>query len=222
MRSAHRLVTALRTFEAARTSWFDELQQRLVVAIEVVRVRPAAGPGTWTPRLVAEGRPGRTSWDLTANAAFTYQDAGTSFVPLPVETEGLREIQFAAQAERALGKAPACLDEGSGVGRPVLAIEYLSRRLFDAAVVHFAGHDFSVAEGWIHAAQVRITIPVKGSGVKVPLSLSVANRTELLREKTVRAHLGVTFDLDVLEDPYPLYERLRALRNDSPRGYAQG
>jgi hypothetical protein len=39
---------------------------------------------------------------------------------------------------------------------------------------------------------------VKGSGVKVPLSISYANRTELLREKSIRAHLGFTFDLDVL------------------------
>jgi hypothetical protein len=84
------------------------------------------------------------------------------------------------------------------VGRPVFSVEYLSRRLFDRAVVGFAGHDFAVEPGWIHAAQARITIPVRGSGVKVPLSVSIANRTELLAEKTVRAHLGITFDLDVL------------------------
>jgi hypothetical protein len=41
-------------------------------------------------------------------------------------------------------------------------------------------------------------LSVKGSGVKIPLSLSYANRTELLKEKDVRGHVGVTFDMDVL------------------------
>ena len=136
-------------------------------------------------------------WDLTGNFAVTYQDAGTALVPDPVPTAGWRDIQFAFLAERPLSKLPS-LGGGAGIGPPVFAFEYLSRKLFDKAVVTFAGHDFSVEPGWIHALQARITIPVKGSGMKVPLSVSYANRTELLSEKTVRAHFGFTFDLDVL------------------------
>jgi hypothetical protein len=34
--------------------------------------------------------------------------------------------------------------------------------------------------------------------VKIPLSISYANRTELLKEKSIRGHIGMTFDLDVL------------------------
>jgi hypothetical protein len=40
-------------------------------------------------------------------------------------------------------------------------------------------------------------IPLQG-GVKVPLSLTVANRTEFIKENEVRANVGVTFDLDAL------------------------
>ena len=43
-----------------------------------------------------------------------------------------------------------------------------------------------------------MTVSVKGSGLKIPLSLSYSNRTELLKEKDVRGHIGVTFDMDVL------------------------
>lgn len=193
-----RFVRALRTFDGARTEWFARLQQRLIVAAELVRNRPLNLPASSTVRLIVEGRPWSSAWDITANAAVTYQDDGTANVPEPREVGGLRDIQIGLQAERSLGKASSCLDEGSGIGRPSLAIEYLSRRLSDDAVVRFAGHDFTVEKGWIHAAQARITIPVKGSGVKIPLSVSIANRTELLREKNVRAHLGVSFDLDVL------------------------
>jgi hypothetical protein len=194
-----RIVGAFRTFENARSDYFSQLQRRFVLAAEFVRARPAAQPAAWTSRLVAEGRPGATAWDLTGNVAVTYQDSGTAMVPSPVATGGLRDVQIAFLAERPLGGGGSpCLDDGSGVGRPVFSVEYLSRRLFDRAVVGFAGHDFAVEPGWIHAAQARITIPVRGSGVKVPLSVSIANRTELLAEKTVRAHLGITFDLDVL------------------------
>ena len=52
--------------------------------------------------------------------------------------------------------------------------------------------------GWINVVQAKLTVPVKGSGVKIPLSISYANRTELLNEKDVRGHIGVTFDMDVL------------------------
>lgn len=192
-----RFVKALRTFDGARTAWFRGLQQRFMMAAEMVRTRPPSKAATSTFRVIAEGRPGKSQWDLTGNFAVTYQDAGTALVPEPKDTAGWRDIQLAFLAERPLGKLPL-LGSGGGIGAPVFAFEYLSRKLFDTAVVNFAGHDFNVEPGWIHAVQARITIPVKGSGVKMPLSVSFANRTELLSEKTVRAHFGFTFDLDVL------------------------
>jgi hypothetical protein len=39
---------------------------------------------------------------------------------------------------------------------------------------------------------------VKGSGVKIPLSITASNRTELIKEKDVRASFGFSFDLDPL------------------------
>jgi hypothetical protein len=37
---------------------------------------------------------------------------------------------------------------------------------------------------------------VKGSGIRIPISFTTSNRTELIREKDVRANFGVTFDFD--------------------------
>jgi hypothetical protein len=195
---ANRFVAALLSFEAARAVWFDRMQQRFVLAAELVRTRPPSEAGTSTYRLIGEGRVGGTNLDLTVNVACTRQDAGVALIPEPVETEGWRDIQLGLQAELPLGKRPPITEDAGGVGRPALAFEYLSRKLFDTAVVTFAGHDFSVEPGWIHAVQAKVTIPMKGSGVKIPLSVSVANRTELLKEKNVRGHIGLTFDLDVL------------------------
>jgi hypothetical protein len=52
-------------------------------------------------------------------------------------------------------------------------------------------------KGHLVIGQAKLTIPVKG-GVKVPLSFTVANRTELIKETEVRANFGVTFDFDAI------------------------
>ena len=46
--------------------------------------------------------------------------------------------------------------------------------------------------------QAKVSFPVKGSGVKIPISFTYASRTELIKEKDVRANIGITFDLDTL------------------------
>jgi hypothetical protein len=41
-------------------------------------------------------------------------------------------------------------------------------------------------------------ISVRGVGLQIPLSFSVSNRTELIKEKDVQANFGITFNLDAL------------------------
>ena len=189
-------VTARNVFYNGRAQLFARMQKRFVMAAELVRSRPAAVPASSTYRLVAEGRPGSGAWNVTGNAAITRQDAGTVFVPEARDTRGWRDMQIAVQAERLLGRGDPCAS--AGAGHPALAFEYLLQDLRENATVTFGGFQYTVEKGRVHVAQAKLTIPVKGSGVKVPLSVSIANRTELLREKNVRGHIGVTFDMDVL------------------------
>lgn len=51
-------------------------------------------------------------------------------------------------------------------------------------------------KGDIATGQLQFTIPIKGTGFKIPISLSFANRTEFVKEKEVRGNFGFTFDLD--------------------------
>jgi hypothetical protein len=52
-------------------------------------------------------------------------------------------------------------------------------------------------KGGLGLAQAKVTFPVKkGSGVRVPLSITYASRTELNREHDVSGQIGVTFNLD--------------------------
>jgi hypothetical protein len=189
-------VNAFNAFETARTGLFDMLQKKFVMAAELVRTRPVSVPASSTFRVVADGLLPRGGWNITGNFAVTHQDSGTVLVPDPRETRGWRDLQLALQAERPLGKVDPC--SGGGVGRPALAFEYLLQDLREKATVSFGGHQFAVEKGRIHVAQAKVTIPMKGSGIKLPLSISFANRTELLKEKNVRGHIGMTFDLDAL------------------------
>lgn len=52
--------------------------------------------------------------------------------------------------------------------------------------------------GNIGLFQAKLSIPVKDSGVKIPVAFTYANRTELIKEADVRGNIGVTFDLDSL------------------------
>jgi hypothetical protein len=51
-------------------------------------------------------------------------------------------------------------------------------------------------KGDIGVLQVKLTMPVKGSGVKIPISFTTSNRTELIKEKDVRMNFGLTLDVD--------------------------
>jgi hypothetical protein len=53
-------------------------------------------------------------------------------------------------------------------------------------------------KGNIGLGQAKLTIPLKGSGVQIPISITWSNRTELILERDVRADIGITFDLDKL------------------------
>ncbi|MCC6540549.1 MAG: hypothetical protein IT162_23575 [Bryobacterales bacterium] len=49
--------------------------------------------------------------------------------------------------------------------------------------------------GWF---QARYSIPVSDNGISIPVSLTVSNRTELIKEREIRANIGLSFDLDKL------------------------
>ncbi|MGH9203167.1 MAG: hypothetical protein ACRD2A_18220, partial [Vicinamibacterales bacterium] len=154
-------------------------------------------PDASTLRFIAEGQWG-SRLDLTANAAWTLQHSGSVLLPEPRSIGGRRDFQAAAQLDVPLGSIEKRVAAGTGIGAPVLGVAYLSQKLTERAAVSFAGNSFTVDPGWIHVVQGKVMIPIKGSGMKIPLSLSYANRTELLEEKDIRGHIGLTFDMDVL------------------------
>jgi hypothetical protein len=192
-----RTLQALDGFDDARVRVFQAMQKQPLVAFEYVTARTAGLPDRSTLRFILEGQLGPRV-DMTGNAAWTIQHGGSVPESSVSITDGVRDFQAAAQIDIPLMSASKTLSSTGGIGTPVFGVAYLSEKLQRNAAVTFAGNTFTAEPGWLHLLQARLTIPVKGSGVKVPLSVSFANRTELIKEKNIRGQIGLTLDMDVL------------------------
>ena len=192
-----RNLLAVNAYDKARRRLFETIRRRPLFAFEYVNAQVKDLPDSSTVRFIAEGQWG-SRVDLTANAAMTFQHSGSVPLPQPTEVGGRRDWQVAGQIDVPLGSLDKRVGAGTGIGAPVVGVAFLLKDLTDRAAVSFAGNTFTVERGVVVAVQGRVMFSVKGSGVKIPLSLSYANRTELLKEKDVRGHVGVTFDMDVL------------------------
>jgi hypothetical protein len=192
-----RNLLALNAYDKARRRLFETIRKRPLFAFEYVNAQAKDLPDSSTLRFIAERHWGPRV-DLTANAAMTFQHPGSVQLPQPAEIGGRRDFQLAGQLDVPLGSLEKRVGAGTGIGAPVVGVAFLLQDLTDRAAVSFAGNTFTVESGVIVAVQGRVMLSVKGSGVKIPLSLTYSNRTELLKEKELRGHVGVTFDLDIL------------------------
>lgn len=90
------------------------------------------------------------------------------------------------------------------IGTPTLSFSGKYQRLkSDAEEAN--GRVKAGTRGDIAIGQVKLVFPINFSGIsfKLPLSLTFANRSDLIKEKTIRGNFGITFDID------PFVQRLR-------------
>jgi hypothetical protein len=180
---------AYQAFASARSSVLEQIEKRPVFALEFVDTRRE--PRFATMRFIGEVQKGR--WDLTANAAVTAYHRKPA-----ADGPWYRDIQVAVEAARPLGSRFARGQPANRLGNAVLAFAFLYERLSESASVRFANRDLLAPEGNLYIAQLRLTLPMGASGTKIPLSISAANRNELLEEKEVRANIGFTFNFDAV------------------------
>ncbi len=126
--------------------------------------------------------------EFTLNAS-----AGLFGRTLPTMRGAWRDAQFS-------GKLDIPLPELPQVGKSTLTFSGLFMHLHQKPL----GFDLKVNDvkinqpGNLGLFQAKYSIPLGDSGVSVPISLTVSNRTELIKEKDVRGNIGMTFDLDKL------------------------
>jgi len=152
--------------------------------IEYNNERRVGLPSLSNFKFIAEKGAYKGSLDLTANASVTFLNstlAGST-------TKRLRDVSLSGQLDVPLGNVVT-------TGKFLLS--------FAGQFQHLAADEkvsgvLVASKGNIGVGQVKLTIPVRGTAFKIPISFSFANRTELIKEKHVRGNFGLTFDLDSL------------------------
>ena len=165
---------------AQRQRILDDAARGAQLVLDYTNDRSANGEDTSNVRLVASvGQ----QIDLTGNVSATFFN-GT----LPsATTKRLRDFQGALQLDIPLGRAET-------TGRYVLAFAYKIEHVLND-IVSVNG---ITRKGLVSVGQLKLTIPVKDTAVRIPVSVTFANRSELVKEKVVRGNVGVTYDLDAV------------------------
>lgn len=148
-------------------------------------------PDTSSFSLIAEGSP-LTGGDFTFNAVATIFNSRPTGV-----TNVLRDAQLSCQLDVPLNSKSV-----ASAGNFVLSFSGQYKRVAQTINPMLSGVSTSnpdaALKGNIEIGQIKLTIPVKGSGVKIPVSFTAANRSELINETDIRGNIGITFDMDTI------------------------
>lgn len=181
---------------------FKTLRGKPQFSAEYTFSTPVNQPDIHNFRFIFASNPFSGGGLLSANAAVTLYGGQ---LPAGAKYGRLRDFQFAAQFDRPLGNInthpavftlagyvqyqldPSVINIGPGNLVPGTTITLPQ----DAQVL-------LGKKGTLGIVQAKVTLKLKNSGVKIPIALSWANRTDLLNATDVRGHIGITYDLDSL------------------------
>ena len=169
----------MQSFEKQRTEFLDRVKKGLLVTIEYVNSRPVNAVSTSSLTFIAER--GASGADFTVNVSTSLLN-GT--LP-PATPDRLRDFQAAGQLD-----APLLRRTDTGTFLFPLSGKYQYLRRDPAAGVATP----TTPSGTIAVARVKLTIPLGANGAKIPLSVSFADRTELIKERDVRGNVRITKD----------------------------
>jgi len=163
----------------------EEVANGPIVTFEYTNNRPGNQPNYSNFNLIGEFSAFNGRADLTTNASFS------TFAKKPTGARGLaRDFQMSGQLDVPLGDI-------AKTGPFVFTMSGKYQHLF-SDITTTGTTPTTAKKGNIGIGQFKLTIPVKGSGVKIPLSVTFSNRTELIKESKVRGNIGITFDLDTI------------------------
>ncbi len=172
-------------FKKGRDEFIEKLNKKTVATFEYTNYREPIAPDTSNFRFIWEkGLFSKT--DFTFNASLTMYNKKPSFTGV----KRLRDFQFALQTETPLG-------DTFGTGDTTLTFAGRYERL-NGDTINTLGVVTPNSKGDIAVGQFKFTIPIANWGIKLPLSITFANRTDLIKERTIRGNFGLTFDLDPL------------------------
>ena len=179
-----------------REDLVNKINKGTLVTFEYTNKREVNAPDTSNFMLIAEKGTQNGKVDFTFNGSLTmFNNLGAlrnyvAMNPTLPKARRFRDFQFAGQIDKPFGKV-------QDFGRFVLFAGGRYERLFENASTEM-GMVLPKTKGDIGSLQIGLKVPIKGTGFKIPISVTFANRTELVKEKTVRGNFGFTLDLDTL------------------------
>jgi hypothetical protein len=156
-----------------------------ILTFDYTNYRQVNAPNLSTFKLIGERYFYSNKIDVTGNTSLTILDK----LPAGMNLKKVRSFDFAAQID-----IPFSLQR---IGF-VWSVSGKYQRMLDNAMMPGSNTTAPNTKGDIAIGQFKLTIPVRGSGVKIPISLTIANRTDLIKESDVRGNVGITLDLDTL------------------------
>ncbi|HEY7546472.1 MAG TPA: hypothetical protein VID27_16400, partial [Blastocatellia bacterium] len=176
-------IMAFNTFLQGRENILAAVAKSPIVTFEYTNRREVDKPDLSNFKLIAETGLFKGRADLTANASLTI------FNRKVAGQDRIRDFQLSGQLD-------VPLTNPLTAGNFVLSFSGKYERMVENTMLD-NGMKIDT-KGDIGIGQIKLTIPVKGSGFKIPISITFANRTEFIKEKEVRGNIGFTFDLDSL------------------------
>lgn len=188
-------IDAITTFARHLKDYSDRKQELLnkiakgkIFTLDYTNERNINAPDTSNFNFIAATGMGARV-DLTANGSFTFfhtRPAASS--PTSPRPGRFRDFQFAGQMDIPFRVGQGQFDFWFS-GR-------YERLMADATTV--AGATMPGTAGDIAVGQFGLNIPIAPLGIKFPVSVTFANRTELVKEKEIRGNFGFTFNWDTL------------------------
>jgi hypothetical protein len=178
-----------RQFQAyteAKNRLLDRIAKARVFTVEYTNDRAVNAPDTSNFNFIAATGTGPRI-DLTANGSFTFFNKLRAASLTAHRPKRIRDFQFAGQID-----VPFDLGNAGQFG--FWFSGRYERLMQDATTA--AGTIMPNTKGDIAVGQFGLNIPIKGLGMKFPISLTFANRTELIKEKEIRGNVGFTFNWD--------------------------
>jgi len=196
-----RIIVLRRSFmnyATVRDDLLKEIQSHRA-SLEYSNQHPLNQPNTSNIRFIYSHQPTRSPTLVTANFAATWYhqtQSGTS-------TGRFRDLQISGQIDRRLGEIPS-------LGHAVATFAGYYQWMKEDALINIGPGNVAPGsgivlpsgaasllgtKGHIGIVQGKLTIPINGV-MKVPISVTWSNRTELIKKEDLRGQIGLAFDLD--------------------------
>ena len=197
-------LSAYRRFFLAQDDLVDSLATKSVLALEYQYGSPQGKPATHHYRVIFD-RPLTTRTKIVANGAWTlYGDLPEGS---PAGMSKYRDAQAGVQVEHGL-RSQAIIGPAALVAALYYQYQHAPSLLKVDPARPLPGIAFTelpataktvfTKTGDIWLGQLKLVLNPTSSSIKIPLAVTLANRTELIDKATWKAQLGVSYDVDAL------------------------